>query len=188
MPYISTSSAFRHSNHSGECIICCRFSGSGGILPAIDCCLDSFNDWGERGCNKYVPVLGGDGTKIAPTGDIFDQPPGGMSSIRGKLADRVGDHVVVSPEGAVLVTSPGTESSYPRPLQSLNNSLSTFTHKAIGAPPSHTDLLSSWPYSWPFFSVGKILCNSAPSTFVCTRRLFVHDDIIGGRFPPKVIF
>ena len=45
-----------------------------------------------------------------------------MISIRGKLADHVGVHVVLSPEGAVLVTSPGTESSYPRPLQSLHNS------------------------------------------------------------------
>ena len=26
------------------------------------------------GCNKYVPVLGGDGTKIAPPRDLFDQP------------------------------------------------------------------------------------------------------------------
>ena len=34
---------------------------------------------GERGCSKFVPVLGGDGTKIAPTGDISDQVPGGMS-------------------------------------------------------------------------------------------------------------
>ena len=34
---------------------------------------------GGRECNKFVPVLGGDGTKIAPTGDISDQPPGGMS-------------------------------------------------------------------------------------------------------------
>ena len=31
--------------------------------------------WGERGCNKFVPVLGGDGTKIAAPGDLFDQPP-----------------------------------------------------------------------------------------------------------------
>ena len=30
---------------------------------------------GGGGCNKFVPVLGGDGTKIAPTGDISDQPP-----------------------------------------------------------------------------------------------------------------
>ena len=38
---------------------------------------DPFNDWGRgRGCNKFVPVLGGNGTKIAPTRDIFDKPPG----------------------------------------------------------------------------------------------------------------
>ena len=77
---------------------------------------------GGGGCNNFVPVLRGNGTKIAPTGDIFDQPPGGMSWIRGKLADHVGDHVVLSPEEGVLVTSPGTESSYPRPLQSLKHS------------------------------------------------------------------
>ena len=29
-------------------------------------------------CNKFVPVLGGNGTNIAPTGDIFDQAPGQM--------------------------------------------------------------------------------------------------------------
>ena len=45
-----------------------------------------------------------------------------MRKIWGKLADHVEDHVVLSPEGAVLVTSLGTESSYPRPPQSLNNS------------------------------------------------------------------
>ena len=40
---------------------------------------DPFNDWGGgRGCNNFVPVLGGDGTKINPTGDIFDQLPGQM--------------------------------------------------------------------------------------------------------------
>ena len=42
------------------------------------CILESFNDWGGRGCQKYVPVLGGDGTKIATPGDIFDQPSGEM--------------------------------------------------------------------------------------------------------------
>ena len=31
-----------------------------------------------RGCNNFVPVLGGNGTKRAPTRDIFDQPPGQM--------------------------------------------------------------------------------------------------------------
>ena len=77
---------------------------------------------GGRGCNKCVPVLRGNGTKIAPTGYIFDQPPGGMSWVRGKLAGHVGGHVVLSPEEGVLVTSPWTESSYPRPSQLLNNS------------------------------------------------------------------
>ena len=77
--------------------------------------LDKFNDWGGRGCNIFVPVLRGNGTKIAPTGDRFDQPPGQMRWIWGKSADHVGDYVVSSPEGAVLMTSPGTKSSYPRP-------------------------------------------------------------------------
>ena len=77
---------------------------------------------GGRGCNKFAPVLRGDGTKTAPTGDIFDEPPREMSWIRGKLADHVGDHVVLSTEGAVLVTSVGTKWSYPRPPHSLNDS------------------------------------------------------------------
>ena len=34
---------------------------------------------GGLGCPKFVPVLGEDGTKIVPLGDIFDQPPGAMS-------------------------------------------------------------------------------------------------------------
>ena len=33
---------------------------------------------GGRGYNKFVPVLGGNGTKTAPIGDIFDQPPSQM--------------------------------------------------------------------------------------------------------------
>ena len=33
---------------------------------------------GGRGCNIFVPILGGNGTKIAPTGEIFDGPPGEM--------------------------------------------------------------------------------------------------------------
>ena len=76
-----------------------------------------------RGCNKFVPVLRGNGTKIAPTGGICVQPPGEMSWIRGKLADHVGDHAVLSPEEVILVTSSGTELSHPRPSQSLNNSM-----------------------------------------------------------------
>ena len=61
--------------------------------------MDSFNNWGGgRGCHKFISVLEGDGTKVAPPGDLFDQPPGEMGSIRGKLADHIGDHVVLSPE------------------------------------------------------------------------------------------
>ena len=74
------------------------------------------------GCNKFVPVLRGDGTKIAPPGDLFDKPPGEMNWIRGKLADHAGDHVVLSPEGVVFGPSPGTESSYPRHPQSSEHS------------------------------------------------------------------
>ena len=33
---------------------------------------------GGRGCNKFVPVLEVNSTKIASTGDMFDQPPGQM--------------------------------------------------------------------------------------------------------------
>ena len=85
-------------------------------------CRESFNDWGGRGCRKFVPVLGGDGAKTAPPGDIFDQPPGKLSSIWGKLTDHVEDHAVLSSEGVVSVTTPGTESTYPHPPQSLNDS------------------------------------------------------------------
>ena len=46
--------------------------------PMMESTDDQFNDWGGRGCNKFVPVLIGNGTKIASTGDIFDQPPGEM--------------------------------------------------------------------------------------------------------------
>ena len=80
---------------------------------------------GRRGCNNFVPVLGGDGTKIAPPGDLFDQPPGEMSWSRGKLADHAGDHVGLFPEGVVFMPAPGTESSYPRPPQSLEHSSSS---------------------------------------------------------------
>ena len=69
---------------------------------------------GGRGCNIFFPVLGGDGTKIAHTGDIFDQPPGqnamnsgqacrpcmGSCSLipgRGCFGDLHGDEIVVSP-------------------------------------------------------------------------------------------
>ena len=56
---------------------------------------------GGGGCHNFVPVLGGDDTKIAPPGDLFDQPHCEMSWIRGKLADHAGDHAALSPEGVV---------------------------------------------------------------------------------------
>ena len=93
--------------------------------------------WG-RGCNIFFPVVGGNDTKTAPTGDVFDQLLSRMRSIRGKLADHVGDHVVSSPEGAVLVTSPGTKSLYPRRLQSLNSSDVENISPRITAVRAHT--------------------------------------------------
>ena len=66
----------------------------------------SFNERGEGRLENF-PVLGGDGTKTVPPGDIFDQPPCERSSIQTKFADNVGDRVVLSPEGAVMLTSPG---------------------------------------------------------------------------------
>ena len=68
---------------------------------------------GGRGCNKFVPVLGRNGTKIGPPGDIFDQPPGqamnsgqdcrpcrgSCSPIpgRGCFGDLPGDEIVAYP-------------------------------------------------------------------------------------------
>ena len=86
-------------------------------------CVGVVQRWRGRGCRKFIPVLGEDGMKIAPPGYIVDRPSSVMSWIRGKFADHVGDHGVLSPEGTVLVTFPGTESYYPRPSQSLNDSL-----------------------------------------------------------------
>ena len=74
---------------------------------------------GGAGVSQICPRFRGDDTKIAPPGDIFDQPSDKMSRIRDKVAHHVGDHVVLSPEGAALVTSTGMESSYPRPPQTI---------------------------------------------------------------------
>ena len=63
-----------------------------------------------------------DGTKIAPPGDLFDQPSVEMHSIWGKLANHIGDNVVLSPEEVILLIFPVTESLYPRPPQSLKHS------------------------------------------------------------------
>ena len=71
---------------------------------------ESFNEWGRGGCRKFVPVFGEDGTKVATPGEKINQPYGGMGTIRGKLSDHVGDHVVLSPEEAVLGDLPGDES------------------------------------------------------------------------------
>ena len=57
-------------------LIACRYFSS--APRAIGRGIESFNDWGGRGCRNFFPVLGGDGTKLAPPGDIFDQPPGEM--------------------------------------------------------------------------------------------------------------
>ena len=65
--------------------------------------------------SQICPVLGGDGTKLAAIRDIFNQSSGEMSGTRGKLTDHVEDRAVLSPEGAVSMTSSGTESSYPHP-------------------------------------------------------------------------
>ena len=57
-----------------------RSSTDRPAVSSTDKAEESLNDWGRgRGCHKFVPVLGGDGTKIAPPKDLFDQPPGEMS-------------------------------------------------------------------------------------------------------------
>ena len=77
---------------------------------------ESFNNWGGgRGCHRFVPILVGGGTKTAPPRDLFDQSSGEIGSIQGMLADHVGDHVVLSPEGVVLVTSRGRNCRIPAP-------------------------------------------------------------------------
>ena len=98
-----------------------------------------------------------------------------MTCILGKLADHVRDHVVLSPEGVVLVTSSGTGSSYPRPPQSLKHSVVQFKSVLpeaapcdayapvdldgqvgivvdvalwLTSPPRHTNSFV-WVYTWP---------------------------------------
>ena len=75
------------------------------------------------GCRIFFPVLGGDGAKIAPTGDIYDQPPGEISWIRGKLADHVEDHAVSIPGRGCFGDLPGDGIVVSPPPQSLNDSL-----------------------------------------------------------------
>ena len=54
---------------------------SGQYSPVLESHMiaESFNDWGGRIYNKFIPGLGEDGTKIALPGDLFDQPPGEKS-------------------------------------------------------------------------------------------------------------
>ena len=75
-----------------------------------------------KGCRKFVPVLGGDCPEKAPPGDICDQISGDMSSlIRDKLAEHVGDHVLLFPERGVLRHPRGRNRCIP--LHYLNDSL-----------------------------------------------------------------
>ena len=67
-----------------------------------------------------VPVLGGDGTKIAPPEDIFDQSSffGGSLSTMKEM-----DGVVPSPGGAVLMISSRRNRQILPPPQSLDDSI-----------------------------------------------------------------
>ena len=75
----------------------------------------------EGGIRSIVPILGRDGPKKVPPGDVFHQSPGEISCTQGKLAGHVGDHVVLSAEGTVLVISPGQDRRTSPPPNSLND-------------------------------------------------------------------
>ena len=50
------------------------------FIPIYPCTSVSRSTIGRgQRCHNFVPVLGGDGTKIAPPEDIFDQPPDEIS-------------------------------------------------------------------------------------------------------------
>ena len=58
----------------------------------------------EVGISSFV--LGGDGTKLSPTGDIFGHLVFcERSSNRTKVADHVGENIVLSPVGAIYPLS-----------------------------------------------------------------------------------
>ena len=61
------------------CTVPVRGLGMGCVLPTGRGVRTRTTFGGGRGCNKFIPVLGGDSMKIAPTGDIFDQPSGGIT-------------------------------------------------------------------------------------------------------------
>ena len=57
--------------------------GTGSAVPSRVSLLISIRSvqrlgGGGGGCNNFVPVLRRNGTKIAPTGDMFDEVPGQM--------------------------------------------------------------------------------------------------------------
>ena len=56
---------------------------------------------------EFLHFLGGESTKIAPTGDILNQPPCERSSIRTKLADRYFQHAHFIP-----IVTVGKRSAY----------------------------------------------------------------------------
>ena len=60
----------------GDCYSPAWEGGKRKRRPKTGRAKELFNDWrgGDRGCRKFVPVMGGDGTKMSPPGDIFDQP------------------------------------------------------------------------------------------------------------------
>ena len=60
--------------------------------------------------------------------------------------------------------------------RAIGSGISAFTCKAMEPPPSHTDALSSLPSSSTSLIVCRKLCNAAPSTPMCTRRLHVCED------------
>ena len=66
------------------CVYIHVFSAELAVQNAVDFFVSTYHEMtsstigGGRGCNKFVPVLVGNGTKMASTGDIFDQPPGQM--------------------------------------------------------------------------------------------------------------
>ena len=78
---------------------------------------------------KIFAVSAGDGTKTAPPGDIFDQPPCERSLILTKQSGHIGDCVVFSPGGVFLLASPGMEPS--NPPSPLPHSLNDFRAEGI---------------------------------------------------------
>ena len=82
---------------------------------------------------QFFPLLRGDGTKIAPTGDMLDKLSCENCSIKNKLAAHVGDHEILSPGGSVLETPPKQNRQIPPAPESLNDS--GYLIKTLAHPP-----------------------------------------------------